>query len=381
MDRQLNAIWQINIICCAGIAITNVYELYSITSLLFYISFIITALSMYLCMRKPVTGYTQNTLIVLFFLVIFGVVSILPGSLNFGYIKKFLIYVTTLFSYYISFKLRPADRTVKYLLYSNVLVSITYIIRSQARGAYQNKLLYLFFSNPNLTGMWLCMSMMLLAITVFFVHRKMIKLALLAMAAQLGYLCMQTEARNIWLALVLACVLGALCISSRTVKYKKFFIFLVDLFPLLFAWIYMLILKYGVLVAQLTSLLVSKGKPLTSRFAIWTEAFEHIKKYPIFGAYSVVGNGSGSFQLHNTHIDVWAAYGTVGLVLFLVYVYRIMREANARSASKGSMIALTGFMCMTLMGNAEASLYSTGMGMYIYVSSFLILANYFNQRK
>ena len=45
------------------------------------------------------------------------------------------------------------------------------------------------------------------------------------------------------------------------------------------------------------------------------------------------------------------------------------------------MFALAGFMCMTLMGSAEASLYATGMGMYIYVSSFLLLANYWNQQQ
>ena len=381
MDVLLNKFWRLNIICCAGIALTTLYEKGDITSLLFYLSFLITAFCMWLCLRKPVTRYSGNTLLILLYLVLMGFISVMQGGVSFAYLKKFIIYITTLSSFYIASKIHANSRTVAYLLGSNIVVSVFYMIRSQAEGAYIGDVLLLFFSNPNFTGMWLFMSIMLLVVTLFLVKKKFWKCIIAALAGYLVYLCFETEARNIWFAIGYAAFLCVLCLAARVPRFKKWVLFAIDLYPLLFAVAYMFAIANNMITEDVSDLLVSEGKPITSRYAIWKTAFDAIKERPLFGAYSTIGGGSGSFQLHNTHIDMWAAYGTVGLSFFLWYIYRIMKEVNDFCNSKGAMFALAGFMCMTLMGCAEAGLYSTGMGMYIYVSSFLLLANYLNRKQ
>ncbi len=380
MDTLLNKFWRLNIVCCAGIAITTVYEMSSITSLLFYTSFLITAVCLLLCMQKKVSRYSANTVSLLMFLVLAGLLSVLQGGFSFGYLKKFIIYITTLSSFFIATKMRATGRTVRILLGSNLIVSLVYILRSRAEGAYVQKDLWLFFSNPNFAGMWLFMSVVLLVATIFFVKKVFWRAILLVITGYLVYLAFQTSSRNIWFSIGYAAVLCVLCALQKKCQFKKWQLVVVDLFPLLFAFAYMFLISNGLVAESISDTLVSDGKPITSRFTIWGNAFNFIKEYPLLGAYSVIGGGSGSFQLHNTHIDMWAAYGTVGLVLFMVYIYRIMKEVNDSCNTKGAMFALAGFMCMTLMGTAEASLYATGMGMYIYVSSFLLLANYMNQR-
>lgn len=381
MDILLNKLWRINIIFCAGIAITTIYELADITSLLFYCSFVITAVCMWLCLKKPVTKYTRNTLIFLIYLILFGLISVVQGGIGFAYLKKFIIYITTLCSFYVVLKIQPNRRTVNLLLGSNVVMSILYIIRSRADGAYVQEMLWLFFSNPNFAGMWLFMSMSLLVATLFFVKKRFWQIILLALAGQLAYLCFQTDSRNILLAIGYMVLLCVVCLISKVPQFKKWMLFAADLYPLLFALAYMYLVANDLVSEGINEALVSEGKPITSRFAIWEEAFTYIGQRPLLGAYSIVQGGSGSFQLHNTHIDMWAAYGTVGFVLFLIYIYRILKEANDSCNTKGAMVALAGFICMTLMGSAEASLYSTGMGMYIFISSFLLLSNYLNQNR
>lgn len=381
MDITLNKLWRINIICCAGIALTTLFELGNITSILFYLSFFISAACMWLCLRKPVSRYSRNTLIILLYLVLMGLLSVLQGGLSFAYLKKFIIYITTLSSFYISSKIQANSRTVSLLLGSNLLVSVFYIIRSQAEDAYIQNTLFLFFGNPNFAGMWLFMSAMLLVVTVLLVKKKFWKIVVAALAGCLIYLCFETQSRNIWFAIGYAALLCVVCIVSKIPQFKKWMLFAVDLYPLLFVFAYMFLISNNLISESINDALVSDGKPITSRYIIWNEAFDAIKARPIFGAYSTIQGGTGSFQLHNTHIDMWAGYGTVGLSFFLLYIYRIMKEVNDSCNSKGAMFALAGFICMTLMGTAEASLYATGMGMYIYVSSFLLLFNYLNHKK
>lgn len=381
MDLLLNRLWRINIVFCAGIAVTTLYELPGITSMLFYASFMITAICMWICCSGKITQYLAGTVYVLIFIILFGIISVAQGHLSFDYLKKFIIYIATLISFFVSVRMNVSKGTVKVLLTSNVIVSVLYVVRAQADGAYIQETLWLFFSNPNFAGMWLFMSLMLLLVAAMYASKKLIKCTLVALAICLGYLCFQTGARNVWFSIGYAVVLSGVCLLSKTTRFKKRFIFAICIFPLIFALAYMFVISNGLFTESISDALVSEGKPITSRFAIWRNAFEYIGSYPLFGAYSVIGRGSGSFQLHNTHIDMWAAYGTVGLVLFLVYIYRIMKEVNDSCNTKGAMFALAGFMCMTLMGTAEASLYATGMGMYIFVSSFLLLANYMNRRE
>ncbi len=380
--RQVELLMRMDIILCSGIAITTVFEKENLTSIMFYLSFAVTLVAfLFMISGRPLPRSETRVLLLLVLIAALGVVSVFTVSISFNYIKKFIIYMTTLVSFYIFSRAVVRRETVRLLLLCNLAVSLCFLLRSRAAGAYDDDRLVLFFSNPNFTGIWLFMSVLLLVYSVFWFSNKLLKALLAADAIALSYMCYQTESRNIWFALVYLAVFVLVSILSKKKRYSKKLLFAVAIFPLVFAFLY-LSFDSGSLLGQLADrYLVSDGKDLDSRVGIFKRALEYVRNYPIFGAYRYVDDGSGSFQLHNSHLDVWAAYGSVGLVLFISFLYSVLKHTNSHLQNTVSMIGMAGFMCMLMLGQGEASLYSTGMGMYVFVSSFLLLANHSDFRR
>ncbi|MBP1576223.1 MAG: hypothetical protein J6A68_01695, partial [Oscillospiraceae bacterium] len=80
-------------------------------------------------------------------------------------------------------------------------------------------------------------------------------------------------------------------------------------------------------------------------------------------------------QMHNTHLDLAASYGIPVMVFFclLLTFYLYQREKNY--SDKKSFFFLLGFICALMLGIFEAALVSGGMGIYLFMGIFLLLAN------
>ena len=381
-DHILNTLFRLSIICCTVIAMSTVYKLASITSFLFYLSFFLNFAAFIICVQRK-TGdlFLHKAAHTLFLIIAVGFISVLSLNISFNYLKKYIIYFTTLSCYFVAAAMIPSKKTIHFLLYCNFALAIVYIVRAQAPGAYINADLWLFFSNPNFAGIWLFMTAILLGITAALIKHKLLKIILSGMTAYVAFLSYQSGARNVWLSLLFAALIVPYCMISKKKQFSKKTIFAVLIFPLLFALVYLFVVDRGGFGAWLEDRVVSEGKSINSRYMIWNEALSYYKMRPIFGAYRIIQGGKGSFQLHNTHIDTLAAYGTVGFVLFISYLNQVVRIVNYRGDNIRSMLALAGFLVMVVLGTGEASLYSTGMGMYIYVSSFLMLSSYYASKE
>ena len=377
-DQIQNILFRLSVFCCTGIALATIYDNPELASTLFHVSFFINFVAFINCLHTKLETKNLRIMVYIFlFIFIFGIVSIISVNINFEYMKKFIIYVTVLSNYFIATTIRPSRRTVFTLLSCNALLAVFYIIRSQVPGAYVGKTLWLYFSNPNFTGMWLSMTAMLLVVTIAFFKNKILKLAVIFLAVYVMYLCYETGARNVILAIFYMSSLLLYCIISRKKQFPRITLLFLDIFPLLFAVSYVVILKYVGFSTWIVERFATEGKTMTSRYAIWLYAIAYIREHIMFGAYRLINGGTGSFQLHNTHLDTWASYGTVGFFLFYIYLYKIMQTVNSKSKTIRPMLALSGFVVMLFIGTGEAGLYANGMGMYIYVASFLMMANYF----
>lgn len=372
-----NRLFRINITICALIAATAVYQKSNITSILFYLSFIVSlAIFIFSIHRNPIDQYQKNTLICLICIIVCAFISIVPGRMNFAYIKKYIIYITVLCTFYSAISTKTEEKTIKLLLAEVFCVAVIFIYRSFAPGAYVMGTLWLFFPNPNFAGMWIMTLALLNVFTVVVARKVVVKMMALMVTGYLLYLSYMTDSRNIWLSVILFAAFLVYIIVRKKQTLNRFVIFCIVSFPIFFATIYLLKMEGGGFSDQLMDLVVSEGKPISSRYAIWMEAWGYFKLRPVFGAYSIAQGGTGSFQFHNTHIDILTAYGLIGLILFLRYMYCIYFMALRNSTKQKLMIMSAFAATVFFMGSGEASLFATGMGLYIFCAAFLLLRDY-----
>lgn len=232
------------------------------------------------------------------------------------------------------------------------------------------------FSNPNFTGMWL---LHLAIYTLLFIidqkKRPIIRLFSVALFAALNWLIFQTKARSCLIGLfffVCICLIGK--IFKKYIAQKPVFILLVVTVPILLVAVYRYLLNAWWF-QRIFSFLVSDGKGLDSRLAVWNPALESLKTHLILGNYSGISHGTGASQLHNTHLDVICSYGVIPFILFLYMIYSVCRKAAAQPMNGFNYYALCGFMSVIVMGSFEAAVVAGAMGMNILTAGLMILAN------
>ena len=96
---------------------------------------------------------------------------------------------------------------------------------------------------------------------------------------------------------------------------------------------------------------------------------------PVFGEYYQISAGTGSFQLHNTHIDILASYGVIVFLLVCVFLMRLIHNKNKIYKDKTSFLCMLGFASTIFLGLGEAAVFSGGLAIYMWCGLFLILKN------
>ncbi len=119
--------------------------------------------------------------------------------------------------------------------------------------------------------------------------------------------------------------------------------------------------------------MISEGKQLNSRMAIWKPALEFFYQSPLIGSYYEISGGTGISQLHNTHLDILVSYGFPVLLGTCILMYRWLWRKN-RKYSKESFIYLLSFGCVLFLGMGEAAMFSGGLGIYILGGMYLLFA-------
>ncbi len=121
------------------------------------------------------------------------------------------------------------------------------------------------------------------------------------------------------------------------------------------------------------SFLISEGKLLNSRMAIWESAMKYFYQSPLIGCYYEISGGTGSSQLHNTHLDILVSYGLPVFFGTCLLLYRWLFRRD-RKYSRTSYIYLISFCCVLFLGMGEAALFSGGLGIYIFGGMYLLFS-------
>lgn len=296
-------------------------------------------------------------------------------QLLFEYCKKYFMFCSTIIFLFIASKVTVREKTIKYILAINILLSCLYMYAYFfGERAYKAGGLTFNFGNPNFTAMWILQTIFYMVIATLYYKKPIMRVLCVGFAAMLSLFLFETLARSCLIALACFVLLVLYIFMKRNVRISKFLVAILVLLPIIFVLIYFVLIRSGDI--QTFGFMESEGKGLYSRESIWTYAFDMINAYPIFGAYYQISGGTGMSQMHNTHIDVWASYGTVVFVLLMIYMARVCIGISARCVSKFQTVALLAFLASIVMGLGEAALFSGSQGLYVLTGSFLLLARY-----
>ena len=370
-------LYLLEIVLLFGICLFMMLEQGSTVSLLFHITFFVLLFGLFTQLYRNPWMHLLHVLAVVIIVISFLHVAGQAGAWNFNYFRKLIMFSCTVLMFPFVSALEVNEKMVRWILILNLgiaaLYTVMYLLLPD-RG-YLQKWLTFHFSNPNATAMFLMHSILYCAISLYYFKGKFARLLIAALAASLIYYVYETEARSCYVALAFFAVL-VLVYVWRKVRYRSWrpLILIVTVLPLVIVGTYFFLIQNDFLESVFSFLDFGAGKNLLSRVEIWQDALDHIQRHPILGDYYGLGGADGVSQVHNTHLDVWASYGIVPLVLFLILLYKGTVQIAGRVKSSFSKIALFAFFAVIVQGSFEAALVSGGTGLYIMSFGFLVLA-------
>jgi hypothetical protein len=369
----------------AGIIVTQVMNMDSLTSLLFLLTFPITVLLWLRSVRRTaastdvIMGFTAALAVICVFINM----SLCGGSLGFQYLKKLIMFVMTLLLFQTAHRTRPGKELTGFVNLVVDLVTLFLIAMFLTQGSKMfviNGRVTIFltfrFSNANMIALLLSCLFMTEVNRLFTPEKWYVKAYHLVLILFLAWFVMLTRSRNCALAMLLYSVISVWLMFSRKkeMTIKKFWAMVVAVFPGVFVLLYSALVT-NPWVQEVFSFLVAEGKKLSSRMAVWGPALKEVWDSPIVGAYYQISDGAGKSQMHNNHLDIAASYGIPVLILVCVLLTCYIHHRGRRYTQKGSFICMIAFCCAILLGIGEAAVFAGGMGIYIFVGTFLLMAN------
>ncbi len=343
-----------------------------ITSKAFALSFITLFVAVFRCCFKRKTKLFGLMLIITvgaLFCVCCSTL-IMGGTLSYEYLKEYIIFISTILLMYYAVNTKINANTTLFLLKFNVIISFLYPVAYRFFPLHDKfNDLALNFSNPNLAGMWILLSILYCALAFFALKKVLWKIISIVSVALNVFLILQTKARNCFISLFLFLILLAWLNIKKSNRLSKAVVLIVNILPIVFVPLYLQLID-PIIKKGWFSFLVSSGKNLTSRVTIWNRVLNELDVYWFTGAYpKTAGNA------HNSHLVVLASYGIIILIAVIAFTTLVSNTLNNKLTCKQQAYALVAFFATLFLGFGEGALFSGGQGIYIMICGFILLAN------
>lgn len=336
------------------ILVCEPFGLSSILSLGVWIAFISTILVLIVSIvegriyKSPITVFTVLVLIIsVFSIIISNQLSYksIVSLLSFLEIPLFILSLNTISSVKIE----------KIIYKSFIVISIFLIILSFLPVAHIFENIYgvsyldfltLGYGNPNKTGMILFGCFAVLISYINYETKTIRKIFVLADAVYISLMIFWTQSRA-------SIVITVLLIIFSFISNKKIIRIICNICyiaPIVFAPIFIFFPK------QLMQSYFLGETLDTGRLSIYLNVFNNmnIKNF-------LIGNFEYQFKnLHNLYISVFATIGLLGVILFALLYFNILRKMSYSYQSKSSKIALLAFSLFLLHSSAEAAMFLSG---------------------
>lgn len=200
--------------------------------------------------------------------------------------------------------------------------------------------------NPNLTGEYVFVYILLLLGAVFYSKSKIIKiLAALCLPFEIMFLFL-TRSRNSWIAFAVACVLVLVLFFTRIkMKLKTKALFLV-LVPIFYIFVTMLLGYISDLTGLFTDLLMELS--ITARYYSIADALSHFVGnivYILFGNYAISGAIGTIDNLGGAYIMVLVLFGSIPFIVFVYMLYKILFTKINTSISRTGRTPIFPIIC------------------------------------
>lgn len=372
------------LLAAGGIVVFQVWRLEPLVSLLFYLTFPLTwglwLLAVLEKRRKSDYLVLASAVLAVACVVLSGLLA--GQGISVANIKKAVFFGTTMVFLQTACRGRIGKRTADGFFVMvdvlSVVLTLAYVFGGEAvyeiKGIV-SRYLTLNFTNPNLVSMFLtCLCMLELARAYTLINWGE-RIPKLIFAFCNFYLLVKTQARNAELALGVFLVgyVWLWLTKKKTIRLNRVVSGLIGAFPLLFAVVYMAVIN-NEWINNTFSFLVTLGKGLDSRVKIWSPGWEIFLEHPILGACHEIMPRTEMSHLHNTHLDVAGSYGIVVLAIVCVYLSALLYRGG-KGFPRERFVYMLGFIAVIVMGMGEAALFSGGLSLYIFMGSFLMLAN------
>ena len=227
------------------------------------------------------------------------------------------------------------------------------------------------FTNSNVTGLWSVIAFCITILSMSIFRSRLYHCFSLFILILLINITYYTMCRNAIVSLFACVLFCAIYKIKKEVFTSNLFAATISLFPILFFLIY-----YFYINRVEISFLTSEGKGADSRIYMWRFATSHFLENIITGDYYGISEGTGHSQMHNTHVDVLASYGTVVYLMWVAYVYILISKIGKQLSTNVQYISFICFLNCYLLGVFEAAMVSGAVGIQNYMLFFLLYAQY-----
>ena len=360
-----------------GICMSIMLQEGPVTSFLFKITFVVVLAAFLLQMYHRQIINELHLLAIATIVLTFLHVAMQSENNSFSYYKKFIIFSSTVMMIPIAEGMTVKRWQVKWILGLNICIALMYPVMYWivGVGGYLGRYLTMQFTNPNLTAMYLMHSLLYSVLAFYYFRHWLLRGLLLVPIGAIAWLNYQTGARSTLVSLsAFAFFVFFNLILKKNVKISKTASRLFLWLPLIVSVGYMVLNYNGMLEQVLEFLDGGEGKRVGSRVDVWETALEAYFSHPILGDYHGISLGSGMSQLHNTHLDTLASYGTVPFLMFMALLTRGVNKIMPLTITNFSRLSLFAFYTVIIQGTFEAALVAGGVGLYILSFGFLIIA-------
>jgi len=312
-------------------------------------------------------------LLILIIIIAFIAAFISVSQLKFDYFKKYITFCSSVSILFVVSMLDMKQECKTIILYMSIALSIIFVVFFRI-GDYPQYGggITLNFTNPNLLALWLLTLLFFVVLAVSHFKSVWSKLGLLIITINLIEMLIKTRARSAIVSLGYFCLINMICNMFKNRYLQKIIVTISLLLPLVFVIVYQNTI-HSSFISNMFKRAVSIGKPLDSRFLVWGYIVDLIKRNILFGSYYDAIKESVLVQAHNIYLDIWASYGIIVFILFLVLLYRITSKIANNLSTRG-LTPLIAFLSLIIAGTTEAALVSGSLGMYILAFTFLIIA-------
>lgn len=383
MQNKINTGIIISFLIALGIVYNIMNDTSFISSTLISISFVYVFFMFIRQLAYKKINQEYLRLLCFSFVFVFFNVT-LSGVGGFDYYKKAIMYSATITWMICCVNYRLSKKTVSVILFINLFINLLYLLfYQQGFSVYEGQvLLTLNFANPNQTGMFILNSLLYTGIMITAgndlvekkIHYFIMLAILIPIFLKVAQLLVLTGCRSSYMSLALFAFLVIVDYLFRgKIKIKKWMALSISIVPFVFVFIY---LAYASnLSADVAMGVEDAGKSSTTRIPIWKPIIDNFWHYFIIGDYYGISNGTGMSQMHNTHLDVYASYGILPLILYVRIIYLVICQSVRNSCSRFQRISVYAFIACMVSCMFEASLVAGSAGMFFLTIGFLAFAN------